>query len=411
MGTTFRLNFWIKISLLNLSIVALLGVLMRYKIGFEFPFFDQKNIQHAHSHFAFAGWISQIIMAYMINVLQQKITAPRLKTYQNLLIANCIFAFGMLIAFSTQGYAFFSILCSVCSILISFAFSGLYIVDLNKTKQIVAKRWFILALIFNILSSLGTFALVYMMATKKIPQHAYLASVYFYLHFQYNGWFFFACIGLLFNYMAIRFENSSVPQSVYWLFALSCIPAYGLSILWLNIPTSVYIGIAFAAIAQFIGWLILLAYAWRAYNKHQTELHWLIKLLFIAFALSLTIKLSLQLGTLVPSISKLAFGFRPVVIAYLHLVFLAVTSVFLFLYGFAQDLILKTKWSIVGMLVFLIGIFANELLLGIQGIASFSYIMVPNINIMLFAVAVWMFIGIGTLTASVFFESNTKAKL
>ena len=44
---------WLHISILNLSIVALLGVIMRYKIGFEFPYFDQKHIHHSHSHFAF----------------------------------------------------------------------------------------------------------------------------------------------------------------------------------------------------------------------------------------------------------------------------------------------------------------------------------------------------------------------
>ncbi len=41
-----NIQFWLKFSLLNLCLVAALGVLMRYKIGFEFPFFNQK-------HFAF----------------------------------------------------------------------------------------------------------------------------------------------------------------------------------------------------------------------------------------------------------------------------------------------------------------------------------------------------------------------
>jgi hypothetical protein len=106
MTPSFRINFWIKLSLINLSIVALLGVLMRYKIGFEFPYFDQKNVQHAHSHFAFSGWISQLLMAYLVNIIQHKIQPSRLKTYQGLLLANIITAFGMLIAFTIQGLCF-----------------------------------------------------------------------------------------------------------------------------------------------------------------------------------------------------------------------------------------------------------------------------------------------------------------
>lgn len=38
-----KLKFWLQLSLINLLIVALLGLVMRYKIGFEFPFLI-KNI-------------------------------------------------------------------------------------------------------------------------------------------------------------------------------------------------------------------------------------------------------------------------------------------------------------------------------------------------------------------------------
>ena len=66
-------KFWLKISLLNLLIVAILGLLMRYKIGFEFPFLDQKHLQHSHSHFAFSGWISHTLMVLMVYFIQTKI--------------------------------------------------------------------------------------------------------------------------------------------------------------------------------------------------------------------------------------------------------------------------------------------------------------------------------------------------
>ena len=68
-----NVKFWLKFSLLNLCIVALLGVLMRYKIGFEFPFFNQKNLQHSHSHFAFSGWVTHTLMTLMVYYLQTKI--------------------------------------------------------------------------------------------------------------------------------------------------------------------------------------------------------------------------------------------------------------------------------------------------------------------------------------------------
>jgi hypothetical protein len=42
------------------------------------------------------------------------------------------------------------------------------------------------------------------MVTKNIHQNEYLASIYYYLHFQYNGWFFFACMGLLFSMLNLK---------------------------------------------------------------------------------------------------------------------------------------------------------------------------------------------------------------
>ena len=61
MKVAMQTGKWIRICLLNLFLVALLGVVLRYKIAFSLPFIDQRNLLHAHSHFAFAGWISQSI--------------------------------------------------------------------------------------------------------------------------------------------------------------------------------------------------------------------------------------------------------------------------------------------------------------------------------------------------------------
>ena len=82
-----KATFWLKFSLFNLLLVAILGLLMRYKIGFEFPFLDQKNLQHSHSHFAFAGWISHTLMVLMLVFLTQKATKATtdyLKKYNKL---------------------------------------------------------------------------------------------------------------------------------------------------------------------------------------------------------------------------------------------------------------------------------------------------------------------------------------
>lgn len=391
-----NIKFWLKFSLLNLCIVASLGVLMRYKIGFEFPYFDQKHLQHSHSHFAFTGWITHTLMTLMVYYLQSKIINFPGNKYKKIIIANLICSYGMLIFFIIQGYGFFSIFFSTTSIIVYCVFGYQYIKDLKQIdNNLLAKKWFIAAIWFNILSSLGTFYLAYMMASKNIIQDLYLSSIYYFLHFQYNGWFFFAGMGLFFGFLNLKKSEHPFYETFFKLFALSCVPAYFLSILWLDLPVWLYAITVASALIQVFAWfkflLIIMKTRRNILENFSPILRYI--LLFVGFALS--IKLVLQLGSTIPFISQLAFGFRPIVVAYLHLVLLAVISLFLLFYIYANHIFIMTKNIKFGLLLFSIGVLLNEIVLAVQGFASFSYTIIPYVNMMLFAAAIILLLGIG----------------
>lgn len=390
-----KTKFWLKISLLNLCIVAALGVLMRYKIGFEFPYLDQKHLQHSHSHFAFAGWLSHTLMVLMVYFLQTKMTDFEGNKYKNIIIANLVCSYGMLVSFIIEGYGLVSIVFSTASILISYVFGYRFIKDLKLLDDdLLAKNWFIAAIFFNIISSLGTFYLAYMMASKNFVQDLYLSSIYYYLHFQYNGWFFFACMGLIFGLLNLRKSEHPFYETSFKLFAIACVPAYFLSTLWLDLPVWLYVITVIAAIIQVYAWFKFLFFLLKnrrnALENYAPLLRYI--LLFVSFALS--IKLLLQLGSTIPAVSQLAFGFRPIVIAYLHLVLLAIMTLFILFYIYANHLVFINKKIKYGIFVFSIGVLLNEIILAIQGFASLSYVVIPFVNQILFAVAVILFIGI-----------------
>lgn len=406
----FNSKFWLKFSLLNLLIVALIGLLMRYKIGFEFPFLDQKHLQHSHSHFAFSGWISHTLMVLMIIFLEKrtkKIENRFLEKYSSILTANLICAYGMLVFFIIQGYGLISIIFSSTSIVISCVFTYYFTKDLKLIpNNNISKNWYKAALFFNVISSFGTFALAYMMVTKNIRQNEYLASVYYYLHFQYNGWFFFACMGLLFSYLNLKSSENQFFKRTFWLFFISCIPAYFLSTLWLDLPIWIYIPTVIAAFIQVYTWFRFLIIIKKTKRDFLENIPFFLRyiLLFVGFALS--VKFLLQLGSTIPVLSKLAFGFRPIVIAYLHLVLLAIISLFLLFYIYANHLIHFNKPIKIGVIIFSIGVLLNEIILAVQGIASFSYTIIPFANEMLFGAAIILVSGIG-ITA---FYSIKKVK-
>ena len=417
----FNSKFWLKFSLLNLLIVALIGLLMRYKIGFEFPFFDQKHLQHSHSHFAFSGWITHTLMVLMIVFLEKKKVLLQAQDdnreknienrffikYSSILSANLICAYGMLVFFIIQGYGLFSIIFSTSSIIVSCVFAYYFVKDLKLiSDDDLSKNWFKTALFFNVISSFGTFALAYMMISKNIHQNEYLASIYYYLHFQYNGWFFFACMGLLFSFLQLKPSENSFFKRTFWLFFLSCIPAYFLSTLWWDLPIWIYLITVVAAFIQVYAWFRFLIIIIKTKREFLYNFPFFLRyiLLFVAFALS--IKFMLQLGSTIPAISQLAFGFRPIVIAYLHLVLLAIISLFLLFYIYANHLIHFNRQIKIGVITFSIGVLLNEIILAIQGVASFSYTPIPYVNEMLFGAAIVLVIGIG-ITA---FYSIKKVK-
>lgn len=388
---------WIIVSLFNLLVVALVGVLMRYKIGFDFDYFDQKYLQHAHAHFAFSGWVTQTIMVLIVNFLSPFISRSSNKLYNILLATNLFVSYGMLLSFAYQGYGTYSLIFSTLSILVNACFTWWCFLDIYHLKNWPGTRWISASLVFNILSSLGTFALAYMMATKNFQQHYYLASVYWYLHFQYNGWFFFACVGLFLNYLKTKYPDLTISSSVFWLFAGSCIPAYGLSILWLDIPNWIYAIIALSAITQLFAWGIMVNKIRKLPYFKLNNNRQLYPLLFFYIALALTLKLILQAGSTIPEISKLAFGFRPIVIAYLHLVLLTITSVFLITFSLITNLIIKSKITIIGMIAFVLAVLANEVVLAMQGIGSLKYIIVPGVNLILFLISITIFVSLGLM--------------
>lgn len=396
----FNVQNWFRISLANLFLVSLLGALMRYKIGFEFPYFNQKYIQHAHSHFAFTGWIGQSIYLLLVHYLNRNSPSFHYSPFRIVLMANLVCAYGMLFSFFLQGYSFVSISFSTLSIVLACRFAYLFFRELQQQGlRNSYSHWFRAALWFNIFSSIGTFYLAYIMVSRNFNENWYLAAIYFYLHFQYNGFFLFSCMGLAVNGLNRYYPEYTIHPYLFRLFFWTAIPAYFLSVLWAGLPGWLYAIVVVAAITQLLPWFMLLRELMqlKLYTRLKDNL---IYLIFSFVIMAYTAKLLLQLGSTIPMVSKLAFGFRPVVIAYLHLVLLAVISVFLLGYAYSTGVLLKNKALVNGILIFLAGVLLNELLLGLQGVASFSYVVVPYIQLYLFLISIVLLLGTALMMAS-----------
>lgn len=404
-------KYWFRISVFNLLLVSVLGILMRYKIAYSLPVINQRYLLNAHSHFAFAGWVSQALMVLVAYYIYRQKENYSGRTYNFILSANLFAAYGMLFSFPFEGYATVSIIFSTLSLFVSYAFAFQVWRDLNGMKhKSIAHKWLKAGLIFNALSSLGPYALAYMMASKNIVQDIYLGSVYFFLHFQYNGWFFFAAMGLIMT----KIESGIIPpktqQTIFYLFALSCLPAYFLSALWMPIPAWLYALVILSAFAQVAGWFIFLRRILKKGISILPAARPVVKYLFSLSVLAMTIKLFLQLGSTIPKLGTWAFGFRPIIIGYLHLVFLGVFSLFLLGYGIWQQFLPVKRLLLYAIWIFVAGIFLNEIFLLAEGLGAITYNPVPYVNQWLLAAACIMFAGLLLLNLSTYLAQRQVFK-
>ncbi|MEJ8820287.1 hypothetical protein [Lacibacter sp. H407] len=387
---------WSRWALFNFVVLALVGVLLRYKILYPLPLVDHKHLLHAHSHFAFAGWVTLALFVCIISVL--KPTIQQQHQFNPILQSQQVSSYGMLLSFPFMGYAPISIAFSTLSILVSFWFVIVaWKIIRTSTHLSIEKKWIYAALLCNVVSAAGTFTLAYLMATKTVQQNWYFGSVYFYLHFQYNGWFLFTIFALFFNQVKQWMNASLIRSSHYFFIALvvSLIPAWFLSMMWMRLPQWMFTAGTAAAFVQLIGLVIFIRLFLQLKNQLSQHLHRFVNWIWLFSASAFTLKIILQAFSAIPELNKFAFGIRPIIIGFLHLVLLGFVSLFILGYLIQHKLlVLQNKTAAIGLWLFISAMILNEVLLMGQGITAISYSHFPYGNELLLGAAVIMFSGL-----------------
>jgi hypothetical protein len=316
-----RRGFWISLALINLSIVAFLGFCLRSKILFPIPFIDYRYFLSAHSHFAFAGWAGLCLMTLLIYDLLPEYISQK-KFYQWVLAGIEISSLGMAFSFPFHGYNAVSIFFSTLYIVVTVVFAPVFIKDILRfSNNGTIKLLSISAVLSLILSFLGALGLVYILASKSGNSILYRDSIYTFLHFQYNGFFTLSIFALLFHHVIRKGIAINKNAKLFSIFlCLSVIPALFLSLLWHNevwYYNVAGIGCLFIilCIFYFLRFSSSLLHA-KLFSSSIAKVLWL----FAVF--SFTLKMTLNVGTIFPQLGNAVYGFMPIIIGFLHLVFL-----------------------------------------------------------------------------------------
>ena len=233
MSDLVRYQKWYGIAVLYFFIASLLGCLMRIAFVIDLPeWIDYRNITHTHSHLAMMGWIYLGLFIFIVSTF--KFTG---KQYRILFMLSAVSVAGMLFSFPLQGYAGFSITFTSIHLILSYIFA-FYIIraslQAKSTKKSYSSLFLRTALIFLVISSVGTWMLGVFMAIGMKGTALYYGSVQFFLHFQFNGWFIFAVLALFIKILENKgiVYDKRIIKIFYYLLVISCFLTFALAVSW-----------------------------------------------------------------------------------------------------------------------------------------------------------------------------------
>jgi hypothetical protein len=351
-----------KIALTYLLIASILGILLRL-----FPISDFnanfRFIVHTHSHIALLGWvyIALTTILYKIGIPKEKKEAYKLVFW-----STQITIIGMLFSFPFVGYALYSILFSTLFIICTYWFFYFFRKNNSLDKNAISYKFINISLVFMVISSIGPWLLGIIMSTLGSTSHWYKNAIYFYLHFQYNGWFIFCLIGILFYILEKQKFNFSISKAkrLYQIFTISCIFTLFLSFLWIKPSPIIFIIAGIGAVLQLIAFIHFHKLI-KDFAQKLKEVFGLFNYRILQFIATLFfIKVLLQLCSATPYFSEITYKYIDFVIGYLHLVFLGIiTLTALILLNFLQLIIVPKIW----ISIFLIGFILSEIFIFYKG--------------------------------------------
>ena len=364
---------YIHASFLFFTLAAISGVWMRLYQQTPFTWIPYDNILHAHSHLALLGWIFIASFILYLTLFWKDIKQKK----QAFFILFGLFSASslMFLAFLYQGYGLYSIVLSTIHIFIEYWAAAFIIKHLKKQAIKAAVRYFVMgAIIALVLSSIGPFALGFISANGLKGHAIFELAIYFYLHFQYNGWLTLFLIGLFSTFLYKRNIpfNEPLLKKAFWIYFFALFPGFLLSVLWVHAGTAIEILAAIGSIAQWIAVLLILIAlkgAFKQLKKQYSSLTW--RMLIISFSL-LFIKSTLELGLIYPDLADLVNTTRSVIIGYLHLTLLGFISIFILVQYQIHGITSTSRFAAYSFSVFFIGFALNELLLFLQALSQWT---------------------------------------
>lgn len=392
------------ISIFYFFLIASLGVFLRLFAVFEIPG-TYRFLVHTHSHIALLGWVYTAMLTLIYRAFLKN--KPIAKKYRLIFWATQITLVGMLFTFPFTGYALFSIIFSSLFIIVSYWFTYFFFRHTTAAqKKTQSYKLVRMGLWFMVLSSIGPWSLGAIMTTLGSASPWYKNAIYFYLHFQYNGWFLLALLGIFFAILEKRnFKLSpAIFRRFYILLNLGVIFTFFISILWMRPPLVLYILAIAGGALQILAFIILFKEIFSSGREILENLPRKTKLILKVAGLSLGVKLVAQFAGSFPQAIDIISRNNDFVISYIHWMFLGVVSISIFAFLNYYRLL---RISVPIFVIYLVGFLLTEALIFYRGVTNWwSTPPLPNISFLIANASIIVLVAVGFLLLNQFLRKK-----
>jgi hypothetical protein len=360
---------WVLTCFFNFFIASLMGLFLRMMYVFPIEGLNFQFLMHGHSHVAMLGWVYLMLYCLLFYFFVPK-EAQQKPIFNRLFWITEVAVIGMMLDFPIQGYAFVSILFSTLHIFCSYYFAYLIWKE-AKYNTLPEKKMVRTALVFMVLSTFGVWCLGPAVGLLGKASPFYQICIQFFLHFQFNGWFQFAVLALFLKQSKINIDEKKF-RLCYNLFVVATVMTLALPVSWYLFNSVFYWINVIGVVLQLSAALLFIQLIRPQLQGFFSSLSTLEKTVYRFAMFSLILKIAIQLVVLVPELAHVSHEIRNFVVGYIHLTMLGIITGFLF--GFAlQNNFLNGQKTIkkYGILLFLLGFVATEILLFLQGIWLF----------------------------------------
>ncbi len=353
------------VALVFFLIASVFGVILRAAFAIDLPpWINYKYLQHGHSHVAMMGWVYNVL--YILILYFFPIAG---KKYRRLFWISQIGVLGMMLSFPAQGYGPLAIVFTTWHLLCSYVFIYFVFKDLRGMPKSIPLLMLKTALIFLFVSSLGTWALAFIMNSGLRGSAFYYGSIQFYLHYQFNGWMIFGALAVFFKYLE-HHKIEITSRRFFWFYRLmvvSCIMTFALAVSWSTPDKLIFwtnsIGVLIQ-LAALITFFYVIAKVRLRLKEHL--LGWTHFLLVFSFV-CLSIKIVTQALVAIPHLAVISYTIRNFVVGFIHLIMLGLMT------SFALAMILQllnriTVFAKVGIVMITLAFLSTEILLFGQGL-------------------------------------------